>query len=117
DVDDYLGTITLIENLPISTYVGCHWPVKRDEAIAEFCRESRHFVEYADRLLIELLRTPQSLREICVALGPKLGDWLREADIELAYALAGHAHRLVERGVVESRVRSSGPRILEYVRR
>jgi len=117
DVDDYLGTITLIENLPISTYVGCHWPVKRDEAIGEFCRDSRRFVEDADRLLIELLATPHSLREICVALGPKLGSWPRSADLELVFALEGHARRLVERGDVETRVRSSEPRVLEYVRR
>ncbi|MGI8960635.1 MAG: MBL fold metallo-hydrolase [Bryobacteraceae bacterium] len=117
DIDDYLGTITLIENLPISTYVGCHWPVKKEQAVADFCRESRHFVDYADRLLIDLLQTPHSLREICAALGPKLGDWPRETDIELVYALAGHTSRLVERAVVEGRVRSSEPHILEYVRR
>jgi hypothetical protein len=105
------------ERFRISTYVGCHWPVKKDEAIAEFCRESRHFVDYADRLLIELLQTPRSLREICVALGPKLGDWPRSTDLELVYALAGHADRLAERGVVERRVRSSEPRILEYIQR
>ncbi|MGI9071576.1 MAG: MBL fold metallo-hydrolase, partial [Bryobacteraceae bacterium] len=39
DVDDYLGTITLIENCPSSTYGWCDGLVKRDEAIAEFCRE------------------------------------------------------------------------------
>lgn len=117
DIDDYLETITLIENLPITTYAGCHWPVKTERGIGEFCRESRHFVDYTDRLLIELLRTPHSLREICMALGPKLGDWPRDADIELVYALAGHVDRLLERHLVEGRVRSSEPRILEYVRR
>jgi glyoxylase-like metal-dependent hydrolase (beta-lactamase superfamily II) len=117
EVNDYLGTITLIENLPISTYVGCHWPVKKDTAIADFCHESRNFVDRADRLLVELLRTPRSLREVCTALGPQLGDWPRSTDLELVYALGAHAHRLVERGVAETRVRSSEPRILEYALR
>lgn len=116
NVDEYLGTILLIEKLPISTYVGCHWPVKRNGEIAEFCRESRQFVDKADRLLAELLARPHSLREICTSLGPCLGDWSRSTDIELVYALAGHVRRLVEAARAEVRVRSSEPRVLEYVR-
>jgi glyoxylase-like metal-dependent hydrolase (beta-lactamase superfamily II) len=116
NLDDYLATISLIGRLPISTYVGCHWPVKRDGEIAAFCRESREFVELADRLLIEQLAKPQSLREICTALGPKLGDWPRANDIELVYALAGHLRRLANSGQVIERVRTSEPRMLEYIR-
>lgn len=116
DVDDYLGTISLIEKLSISTYVGCHWPVKRGKEVAAFCRESRDFVDRADRLLIERLATPHSLREACNAIGPGLGDWPRANDIDLASALAGHLRRLVRSGLVAERVRTASPRILEYVR-
>jgi glyoxylase-like metal-dependent hydrolase (beta-lactamase superfamily II) len=116
DVDDYLGTISLIEKLPLLMYVGCHWPVKRDGEVAAFCRESRDFVERADRVLLEQLRTPHSLRELCSALGPSLGDWPRANDIDLAAALAGHLRRLLHSGLVTQRVRSSEPRVLEYVR-
>ena len=116
NVEEYLSTISLIERLPISTYVGCHWPVKRDGEIAAFCRESREFVELADRLLAEELQEPRSLREVCTALGPKLGDWPRANDIELVYALAGHVRRMVSSGAVEERVRPSKPPVLEYVR-
>jgi glyoxylase-like metal-dependent hydrolase (beta-lactamase superfamily II) len=115
NVDDYLATILLIESLPITTYVGCHWPVKKDGDVAAFCRESREFVELANRLLVEQLAKPKSLREICTALGPKLGDWPRASDLELVYALAGHLRRLVNSGRTTERVRTSNPRLLEYV--
>jgi glyoxylase-like metal-dependent hydrolase (beta-lactamase superfamily II) len=116
NVDDYLGTISLIERLPISTYVGCHWHVKKDSEIAEFCRDSRDFVEYLDRLLIQQLSEPHSIREICTTLGPILGDWPRAADTELVYAVAGHLRRLMDFGSVLERVRTPDPRVLEYVR-
>lgn len=117
DVDDYLDTIALIERLPISTYVGCHWPVKRAGEVAEFCRESRDFVARADRLLLERLAVPHSLRELCGALGPELGNWPRDNDIGLAAALDGHLQRLVHVGLVTDRIRTPQPRLLEYVLR
>jgi hypothetical protein len=116
NVDEYLATISLIESLPISTYVGCHWPVKKDGEVAAFCGESREFVELADRLLSAQLATPHSLREICTALGLKLGDWPRAHDIELVYALAGHLRRMVNSGTAVERVRTTEPRVLEYIK-
>lgn len=115
NVDDYTGTISLIEKLPISTYVGCHWPVKKNDEVAEFCRESRAFVERADRLIVEQLLSPHSVREICRAVGASLGDLPRDTDIELVYAITGHLRRLVNSGQVSERVRTSEPRVLEYV--
>lgn len=115
DVDDYLSTIQLIEHLPITTYVGCHWPVKEGSRVAAFCRESRQFVEMTDRRLLDLLKRPHSLREICESLGPGLGDWPRPVDIELVYALQGHVARWVDLGRIKSEVRSVDPRVLEYV--
>jgi glyoxylase-like metal-dependent hydrolase (beta-lactamase superfamily II) len=117
DLDDYLSTIQLIEHMPITTYVGCHWPVKREDQISEFCRESRVFVEKADLLLLTLLKKPHSLREICEELGPQLGDWPRSVDIELVSALEGHVRRGLERGTLRAGVRSEEPRVLEFVLR
>lgn len=116
DVDDYLATVALIENLPITTYVGCHWPVKKDSGIREFCAESRSFVEETDRLLMELLKSPYSLRELCLAVAEKLGTYPRSADLDLVYALAGHLRRLVEQGLVIASWRAGERRILEYAR-
>ncbi|MCO6452881.1 MAG: MBL fold metallo-hydrolase [Caldilineales bacterium] len=115
-VDEYLATIRFIEHLPISTYVGCHWPVKRGDEIAEFCAESRQFVERADLFLREYLRQPHTLREACMALGPQLGDWPHGlVDLELVFALHGHVQRLQTRGLVEVNFRQSAPAVLEYV--
>jgi hypothetical protein len=50
-------------------------------------------------------------------VGPSLGDWPRANDIDLAGALVGHLRRLLHSGLVAERVRSSEPRVLEYVRR
>lgn len=115
-VDDYLSTIRLIEHLPISTYVGCHWPVQRGPAIRDFCAESRGFVDQADFLLRDFLAQPRTLREICLALGPKLGNWPHgePLDLELMYALNGHVQRLVQRGLASVLVHQEQPRILAY---
>ena len=72
--------------------------MKRGIEIAAFCLESRRFVERADELLLALLTSPHSLREICQTLGPSLGDWPRANDLELVYALHGHLVRLRQRG-------------------
>jgi glyoxylase-like metal-dependent hydrolase (beta-lactamase superfamily II) len=116
DVDAYLNTIARIASLPVTTYAGCHWPVKRGGQVAEFCRESRQFVETADHLLLGILDRPHSLREICRSLGPELGGWPRSADLELAYALHGHLARAAARGLVRSRTREGPTPVLEYVR-
>jgi glyoxylase-like metal-dependent hydrolase (beta-lactamase superfamily II) len=116
NVDQYLATIDRIEHLPITTYVGCHWPVKRGAGIAEFCRESRDFVQTTERLLLDQLTTPQTVRELCTILGPKLGDWPRETDLGLVYVLNGHLRRMCERGVVSSQMRNNDQQVREFVR-
>ncbi len=100
--DDYLATIRLIEHLPITTYVGCHWPIKRGEEIGAFCAESRRFVQHADHLLLAALAEPMTLRDACLHLGPALGAWPREVDLELMYALHANLESLVQRGVVSA---------------
>ncbi len=84
----YLQTCQLIEHLDLVYYVSCHWPVKKDREIAEFCQETRAFVERAEFLLKSAGTT--DLREACLKLGPQLGSWPEPIHLELAYALAGH---------------------------
>lgn len=111
-VETYLQTIRTIENSNADAVVGCHWPVCRGaNAIRDFCAESRNFVTLADRLLQEYLRTHPSgtsLRELCEALGSRLGDWPPEINLELTCALSGH----LDRGVAAGRLQvdeSAGP--------
>jgi hypothetical protein len=62
--------------------------VKKGPEIAEFCEETRAFVERAELLLRRAGTT--DLREACLKLGPELGKWPEPIHLELAYALAGH---------------------------
>jgi hypothetical protein len=78
----------LIEHLDIDYYVSCHWPIKKGPAIAEFCDETRAFVKRAE-LLLKAEGTTE-LRDACLKLGPRLGDWPEPIHLELAYAMAGH---------------------------
>lgn len=95
-VDQYLQTIRYLENLGAAMLCGCHWPVFRGPEVGQFLAESRQFVELADRLVLEVLRErPRTLQEIITLLSPRLGEWPRSVDIELAYALNGHLERLV----------------------
>lgn len=105
-VDTYLQTIRTIEHSNAGSIVGCHWPVCRGaDAIRDFCAESRNFVMLADRLLQDYLRTHPSgatLRELCEALGGKLGGWPPEINLELACALSGHLDRGVAAGTLQA---------------
>jgi glyoxylase-like metal-dependent hydrolase (beta-lactamase superfamily II) len=94
-VDQYLDTIRFIENLDIDCYVGCHWPVKGGDEIAAFCAESRAYVEQAERLILEALALPRTLRELCFTLGPRLGPWPEAFNSEHCYAFGGHLRRLL----------------------
>lgn len=110
--DDYLATIRLIEHLPITTYVGCHWPIKRDGEIQAFCSESRRFVHNVDRLLLAALTEPLTLHQACMRLGPALGDWPREVDLELMYAVHANLESLVHRGLVGEDSRTDAGHVL-----
>ncbi len=84
----YLQTTQLIEHLNLEYYVSCHWPIKKDREIAEFCEETRAFVERAELLL--RAEGTIDLRNACLKLGPQLGEWPEPIHLELAYAIAGH---------------------------
>lgn len=114
DVDAYLGSVARIEAMPLDLYAGCHWPVKRGGEVAAFCRESRDFVETAERLLFELDGWPLSLREICGQLSPKLGSWPADTSQELVYAMHGHVSRAVARGRLRASLRPGDPAVIEY---
>jgi glyoxylase-like metal-dependent hydrolase (beta-lactamase superfamily II) len=115
DVDDYLATSHLIEQLPISTYVGSHWAVLHGAEIAEFCKLSRDFVNRLEKLLLEQLQVPQTLLNLCHALGPSLGDWSRAVDSDLVYAIHGHLIRLVKEQQITAHLRTEPPHIVEYL--
>jgi glyoxylase-like metal-dependent hydrolase (beta-lactamase superfamily II) len=86
--ETYLQTAQLIEHLDVDYYISCHWPIKQGREIAQFCAETRAFVERAELLLRN--SGISGLREACLTLGPQLGKWPETVHLELAYAMAGH---------------------------
>ena len=114
-VAPYRQTIHFIEHLALETFVGCHWPVMRGEHIGQFCAESRNFVERAERLIIEAIKTSPrglTLSELCRELGPKLGDWPESANHDLCYAFNGHLEDMESRGLIRE---SPGERPARFV--
>lgn len=112
-VEEYLSTIARVEAradvhapAPITTYVGCHWPVAHGaDAVRAFCIESRAFVEQAEAAILDVLAgaaAPVSLRALIEACGPRLGSWPRALDIELVFAFNGHMNRLTRLGRVRA---------------
>lgn len=102
DVVSYLSTIARIGGAQIDSIVGCHWPIRRGQKeIRTFCSESRNFVEQADALIEEHLKSnPKgaTLRELCDALGGKLGRWPPSANIRLSFAFFSHLQRAISKG-------------------
>jgi len=105
----YRQTIRFIEDLGLELYSGCHWPVKRGPEIVEFCNESRNFVKTAERLLLEAMRRPKTLEELCFEVGPKLGDWPEAVNAELCYAFGGHLRQLETDGRIRLKRGSKPP--------
>jgi len=108
DVDAYLNSIRTILALArggaIKTYVGSHWPVKREEEIVAFCEDSRRFCIHAEQVVLAEIRRSESVRlsDLMGRIGPDLGNWPREGDPELRFALAGHLNFLERRGAIQS---------------
>lgn len=113
-VDTYLSTIRALELLDTATLAGAHWPLQQGADVAAFLAESRRFVEQAEaEILHELERVSAALtlREIIERVGPRLGGWPAEVNIELVYAFAGHMERLVGFGRV---AKETGARPVRY---
>jgi len=115
EVDRYLDTtrtvLALARGAACTSYIGCHWPVKRGlEEISSFCEESRRFCLHAEQLVLSEVRSgePVALGALIGRLGPRLGDWPRSEDIQLRFALAGHLDLLERRNLIHSERQGTG---------
>jgi glyoxylase-like metal-dependent hydrolase (beta-lactamase superfamily II) len=97
EVDPYLETIALVEELQPSELHSGHWPVRSGAEVAAFLQESRAFVRAMDEALRERLASPATLRQLCehvdVCLGPFGAD-----PVNLMFAVHGHLRRMLRRG-------------------
>ncbi len=103
-VDAYLATVHFLENQPIEHLFTGHWPAAHGPEVKAFLAKTRQFVERADELIKEYLKTHRSvtLKQLEHDLSPKLGPWPKAMDDMLQYALFGHMQRLEQNGVVRA---------------
>ena len=97
-----------------STLLTSHYAICRGAEVAEFLGESRAYVERVDQALVAELQGAdggRSLRQLCDALGPVLGEWPAEASAYLCFPLMGHLERLVQHERVEMARRDG---VVEY---
>jgi hypothetical protein len=103
DVDVYLSTLCLLENLPIKTLCTAHWLPKHGEEIRAFIAESRQTVATFDRaILSSLAQQPAGLnmKQLIDVAGNAFGDWPKDTWIYIMFALRGHLDRLERQGQV-----------------
>jgi glyoxylase-like metal-dependent hydrolase (beta-lactamase superfamily II) len=101
-VDTYLATLDRLSAMDIAMLSPAHWPVKRDQEVAEFLRESRNFCLLVERNLLEFAHERQAytLREAIDTLGPTLGNWPSATNQDFSYGMLGNLNRLTQRGLL-----------------
>ncbi|HEV7846970.1 MAG TPA: MBL fold metallo-hydrolase [Thermoleophilaceae bacterium] len=99
EVDAYLGSIELLEQVAPSELHSGHWPTRSGAEVETFLDESREFVALVDRVLLERLAEPATLGELCEAVQDGAGPWESEAQL-LMFAVSGHVRRLQRQGSV-----------------
>jgi glyoxylase-like metal-dependent hydrolase (beta-lactamase superfamily II) len=110
EVDPYLATIEMIEELAPGELHSGHWPARSGAEVAEFLAESRAFVERVDAVVLARLdEGDATLAELCEAVQRDTGPWRSEPGM-LRFAVHGHLRRLVRRGEVASPEPTASPR-------
>jgi len=103
NVDRYVSTIRYLGSLPVDCLAGCHWPLKYGEEVRQFLAESLEFVNRTEKAVVSFLtQSPKgvTLRDLIASVGPLLGSWPRQVDIELVYAINGHLKYLLAEGKI-----------------
>lgn len=98
NVDPYLETIALVDELAPSALHGCHWPAARGSGVRAFLDESRAYAMHLDELARACFaEAPEglTLRELIARVNERLDEpWEPALAQELVYSLHGHAERL-----------------------
>jgi glyoxylase-like metal-dependent hydrolase (beta-lactamase superfamily II) len=102
-VEQYLGTIDRLLAMKLNRLYSCHWPeCTTKEEVAAFLLESRNYALQATQSILETVRgggeNGMTLKEVCLAAKPRLGDWPAEKDLETRSMAHGHLTYLVNSG-------------------
>lgn len=103
-IDDYLATITRLRAAGHRLLLTAHYPTFSGAETAGFLDESEAFANRLDGLVLSCLRShPEgvTLAELLDEINPTAGRWPTEGTAgALAFPVAGHLERYLERGVV-----------------
>ena len=83
----------------------CHWADCNDNAAVDaFLNEARLYTLSAEQAIMETVKNVGTagltLREVCTAAKPQLGDWPAAQDGATASMACGHLQRLVGQGLL-----------------
>jgi len=104
-IDEYLGTIDRLRAMKLDRLFSCHWADCNDAAAVDaFLKEAKEYTLSAERAILEAVKAAGAagltLREVCVAAKPRLGDWPAEQDGSASSMACGHLRRLVGEGLL-----------------
>ena len=97
-VSDYRGTIQTLESLDLDLLLSCHYPIMRGDEIRQFLNASRQFVDLANELVSNLLRTLSmvDLGTAVAAANDRLGPFAFPDDAQ--FAMLAHLQDLESKG-------------------
>jgi hypothetical protein len=110
EVDPYLATIALVEQLAPGEMHSGHWPRLAGAEVGRFLDESRSFVERVDGILLARLARAATMAELCDHVQREAGPWETGPQM-LMFCVHGHLRRLQRSGRVVSPDPTAAPRL------
>lgn len=109
-VDTYLATQDRLLAMDIQQLSPAHWPLQQGQQVGEFLRESRNYCLLVERKLIEFATQngPYTMRQAIETLGPQLGSWIPDTNLEFCYGMGGNLESLVKRGILQTQRNEQG---------
>jgi glyoxylase-like metal-dependent hydrolase (beta-lactamase superfamily II) len=106
-VEEYLGTIDRLLAMKLDRLYSCHWPeCNTNEEVTAFLTQSKEYTLQATRSILETVREAReegmTLKEVCIAAKPRLGDWPADKDLETRSMAHGHLTHLVNAGLLSA---------------
>jgi len=104
-IDEYLGSIARLRAMKLDRLFSCHWPDCNDNAAVDaFLNGAKQYTLSAQRAILETVKNAGpaglTLREVCTAAKPQLGDWPADHDGATSSMACGHLQRLVTEGLL-----------------
>ena len=100
NADAYLNSLKQLSVLNLDRLYSCHWPdCTTPTQVQAFIATALQYAQQAERSIADTLQRaskPLTLREICLAAKPSLGDWPPERDLDTRFLAVAHLQRLID---------------------